>query len=72
MKNESRADRFKRVAEKRAEKALQAIRLLGNCSNKSSYEYTAAEVNKMLRAIEEETKTVKAKFKLPPSNKFTF
>ncbi len=43
---ETRHERFKRVASKRTNEILEKIRILGNCSNKSSYEYTEEEVIK--------------------------
>jgi hypothetical protein len=68
---ETREDRFKRIAEKRTDKVLNAIRVLANCSNKSSYAYTEDGVNKIFRAIEEEMRSAKAKFKITRSKKFT-
>ena len=40
MEKETRHERFKRLASKRTNEILEKIRILGNCSNKSSYEYT--------------------------------
>ena len=68
---ETREQRFKRIAEKRTDRALNDIRILGNCSNKSTYAYTEEEVNKIFRTIEEELKHAKAKFKISRSKKFT-
>ena len=41
---ESKADRFRRVAEARVNKIIKVIRLLGNCSGTSVYAYTDAQV----------------------------
>ena len=38
--NESKTDRFRRVAEARVNKIIKMIRLLGNCSGTGVYEYT--------------------------------
>jgi hypothetical protein len=57
-----RRDRFVALAEARTEKALNAIRLLGNLSNKSNYDYTDADVAQIIRALETELKTLKARF----------
>ena len=38
------------------------VRLLGNCSNKASYDYTKEDVKKIFAAIEDELKSAKAKF----------
>jgi hypothetical protein len=59
---ETRHDRFKRVASKRTNEILEKIRILGNCSNKSSYEYTEEEVNKIFSEIDKQLKLTKAKF----------
>jgi hypothetical protein len=55
-------DRFKRIAEKRVNKLLEDFRLLGNCANKSNYEYSEKEVKKILSVIEKEFKKIKDKF----------
>ena len=38
------------------------IRLLGNCSNKSNYDYTDADIQKIFTAIDKELKNTKLKF----------
>jgi bifunctional pyridoxal-dependent enzyme with beta-cystathionase and maltose regulon repressor activities len=62
MTEESRHERFKRIATKRTNDILEKIRILGNCANKSSYEYTEDEVNKIFTEIERNLKFTKAKF----------
>ena len=62
MVNETRHERFKRIAAKRTIDILEKIRILGNCSNKSSYEYTEEEVNKIFFEIDKQLKLTKAKF----------
>lgn len=62
MEKESRHDRFKRLASKRTNDILEKIRILGNCYNKSSYEYTEEEVNKIFSEIDKQLKLTKAKF----------
>jgi hypothetical protein len=59
---ETRHERFKRVASKRTNEILEKIRILGNCSNKSSYEYTEEEVNKIFSELDKQLKLTKAKF----------
>ena len=53
---------FKRIAEARTNKILDMLRLLGNCSSKSNYEYTDEDVKKIFNAIEKEVKNAKNKF----------
>ncbi len=62
MKQETRHERFKRIATKRTNDVLEKIRILGNCSNKSSYEYTAEEINKIISEIDRQLRLTKAKF----------
>ena len=71
---ESRRERFVRIAESRTIKTLNMIKLLGNCSNKSSYEYTNKDVDKIFNAIEFELKEMRKKFNTQESktsNKFS-
>lgn len=56
-------DRFVRVASRRVEKILTDIRALSKCANKSNYEYSAEDVNKMTRAIREEVRLMEALYK---------
>ena len=48
---EARRDRFLRVAERRTKEILHKLRLLGNCSNKSAYSYSPAEVDEIFDVI---------------------
>jgi hypothetical protein len=62
MDNESKNNRFKRVATKRTNEILDKIRILGNCSNKNTYDYSDEEVSKIFSAIEKQLKLIKLKF----------
>ena len=59
---EDKNERFKRIAEKRTNNILEQLRLLGNCSNKSNYAYTEAEVRRIFQVIEAETRETKMRF----------
>lgn len=59
---ETKRERFIRVAEARTNKILDMLKLLGNCSNKSNYDYSEDDVKKIFAAIDKETKNAKAKF----------
>lgn len=56
-------ERFKRVASKRVDKLLQGIRSLSKCSNINNYEYSEDDVQKMIKAIKEELKTMETLYK---------
>lgn len=67
---ESRSDRFKRIAAKRTNEVFDKIRILGNCANKSSYEYTDEEVNKIFLEIDKQLKLTKTRFNTGKKEKF--
>jgi len=48
------------------------LKLLGNCANKSNYDYTEEEVKKIFSAIEQEIKNTKMKFSEANSKKKEF
>lgn len=64
MPNESKRDKFVRLAEARTNKIIDMIRLLGNCSNSRVYEYNKDDVKKIFSTIEDELKIAKAKFEI--------
>ena len=66
---QEKAERFKRVAENRTNKIIDQIRLLGNCANRSNYEYTEADVKKIFNAIEIELRETKQKYQAKAKNK---
>ena len=59
MENETKREKFIRLAEKRTNKIINSIELLGNLSNTSVYEYTQKDVDKMFKAIEAATADAK-------------
>ncbi|MEO0067943.1 MAG: hypothetical protein ABIK23_02270 [candidate division WOR-3 bacterium] len=70
MTGETKAERFKRVATRRTLKVLEALRILGNCSNRSEYEYTEEDIKKIFNAIEKQLSEVKARFRTPGNINF--
>ena len=70
MEKETRHERFKRLASKRTNEILEKIRILGNCSNKSSYEYTEEEINKIFSEIDKKTRDIKARFRFSKKEEF--
>ncbi|MFA6486132.1 MAG: hypothetical protein WCX97_01585 [Candidatus Magasanikbacteria bacterium] len=71
IKEENRSARFKRVAERRTKAVLRSIRILGNCSNKSAYQYSDEEIAKIFKAIEDQIRLTKARFQKSKNIKFT-
>ena len=62
MSKETKRDRFVRIAEARTNKILDMLRLLGNCSSKSNYEYTDKDIKKIFSTLERELKDTKNRF----------
>jgi hypothetical protein len=55
-------EKFVELAEKRVSRALNDIRLIGNLSNRSAYEFTEEDVRKIFRVLQREMETAKSKF----------
>ena len=66
---ETKRDKFVRLAEARTNKIIDMLQLLGNCSNTSAYDYTQQDVEKIFGAIEDELKEAKKKFNKVESKK---
>lgn len=64
MEKESKREKFVRLAENRTNKAIEMIRLLGNLANKSSYDYTRADAEKIFKALENEIDQAKRNFNM--------
>ena len=59
---ESREQKFVRIVERRMDKLLKQFELLRNCSDKRVYMYSEAQVNKMLKKLDEELRLTKLAF----------
>lgn len=55
-------DRFVDLAEKRVNKVIKDIRLIGNLSNRNNYDFEDAEAQTILRALEQELKALRLRF----------
>ena len=62
-RNGTRDERFKRLAEQRVNAVLDKLRLLGQLSNRSNYEYTDEQVEAIFKAIQKDVNETKAKFR---------
>ncbi len=69
--NESKAERFVRLAEPRVSRACKAISMIGHLAA-SSYEYTDQQVDAMFTAMQQELDAQKAKFRKGKEQKFRF
>jgi hypothetical protein len=62
-------ERFVKIAEKRTERVLDSLRLLGQCSNRRSYGYTDDQVNRIFREIRRSVRQTEGKFREVNSRK---
>lgn len=71
-RSDQKHQKFRELAEKRANKAIDAILLIGNLSNRQLYVYEDDEVKRIVKALKEAIGEVEAKFKSPhgKSNRF--
>ena len=70
MKNEeTKREKFVRIAEARTNKIINMIQLLGNCSNQSLYEYSQKDVNKIFNTIQTELDEAKKRYSKQDSQK---
>ena len=66
---ETKRDRFVRLAEARTNKIINMIKLLGNCSNTSLYEYSDKDVEKIFNAIQTELNNAKKRYAVQKNSK---
>ena len=70
---EDRKERFLRIATNRTNEVLEKLRILGNCYNKSSYDYNEEDINNIFSAINKAIKETKSRFIIKKKKKkFTF
>ena len=70
MKNEeTKREKFVRIAEARTNKIINMIQLLGNCSNQSLFEYSQKDVNKIFNTIQTELDEAKKRYSKQDSQK---
>ena len=70
VKNETPEEKFKRIAETRANAILDKLRLLGNCANKHVYRYDDKDVEKIFLVIRKQLKATRAKFDTRRTSRF--
>ena len=62
MANESKNERFRRLAQSRGNRLIREIMLLGNLSNQKNYSYSKEEVERLFAPIQRELDEVRALF----------
>ncbi|MCG7870500.1 MAG: hypothetical protein JAZ11_00170 [Candidatus Thiodiazotropha lotti] len=59
---ETDRDKFIRLANKRVNSAIKSLVLIGNLSNRTNYDYTDADVEKIFTALNKELKACRERF----------
>jgi hypothetical protein len=57
--------KFVELANARVNRAIKELRLVGNLSNRTSYDYHEEDVKKIVRALQRELDSVKSRFGEP-------
>jgi len=63
-------ERFKRLAGKRTNEVLKRLRILGNCADRSRYDYIEEDIEKIFRTINRELAKTKSLFSLEMEEEF--
>ncbi len=59
---ENKKERFKRVVDARVNTVANCLRLIGNCSRKTTYDYTKKQVDKIFDTLQAELDKAKARY----------
>ncbi|MDD5320750.1 MAG: hypothetical protein PHD43_09105 [Methylococcales bacterium] len=62
MASRDKAEKFVELANKRVNKALKDIQLIGNLANRQNYDFTEDQAKKIVRALQQEVDAVKQNF----------
>ncbi len=62
MTKETDYEKFKELAEKRVNRAIKDIKLIGNLSNRSNYTYTEQDAKKIYTALKKALDEMKVRF----------
>jgi hypothetical protein len=62
MTDRDKRKKFEELAEKRVNKAIKDLRLIGNLSSRNNYSYDSGDVAKIFKVLDDEMKALKARF----------
>jgi ABC-type Fe3+-hydroxamate transport system substrate-binding protein len=54
--------KFVELANKRVTKSIKDLKLIGNLANKANYDFTDEDAKKILRALQREVDSIRARF----------
>ena len=64
-RSETKRDRFRRLAQARTNQVIKRLKILGNCADRSRYEYAKEDVERIFLAVDRRLNKTKARFDLP-------
>ena len=67
---ETKNEKFKRLAEARTNEVLKKLQVLGNCSNRSAYNYSEEEISKIFNIIDKTVKKTRMRFHFSKNKDF--
>ncbi len=59
----NKREKFVELAQKRTINAIKAIRVIGKLGNRSAYDYTDTDVNKIIRGLNDEIEALRSRLK---------
>ena len=62
MKEETKREKFIRLAENRVNSTIKEINLIVNLANKSNYDYTKDDVDKIIKTLKKSVSDLESKF----------
>lgn len=62
-KSQSKREKFVNLAEKRTINAVKAIRVISKLGNRNAYDYSDADVRKIVKALTDEIEALKVRMK---------
>lgn len=71
-RQETRNERFKRLANARMNKCLKQLQLIENLSNRSNYDWSEEEAKKIVATLKQSVASIEMKFKQNEDTKRTF
>lgn len=62
MVERNKRQKFQELAERRVNKAIKDLRLIGNLSNRNNYSFEEGDVRKIMQVLDDEVKALKSRF----------
>ena len=62
MKEETKREKFIRLAENRVNSTIKEMNLIGNLANKSNYDYRKDDVDKIIKTLKKSVSDLESKF----------